>query len=130
MIALRRHPLLGILLIAGSCVLLGLGLFYLYFWLVFAGVINLAFGLAILIVPVVVIEERKVSLRNLFGQSAVEYPHDGIANLRIVQDCLMLRDQSRQALVKRITRRRFHPADWRAMEARLLSFVPRTAPKS
>jgi hypothetical protein len=120
---------MGIALIAISATLFGLGLFFMLYWLVVAAVLNLAFGLAVLLVPAVVIEARKVSLRNLFGQSAVEYPHDGIANLRIHEDCLMIRHQDRQALVKRIHRRRFHPADWRALQARLIATAPRSASK-
>lgn len=120
---------MGILLIATSAALFGVGLFFMLYWLVVAALLNLAFGLAVLLIPAVVIEARQVSLRNLFGQSAVEYPHDGIASLRIHEDCLMIRHQDRQALVKRINRRRFHPADWRALNARLIAAAPVSRPK-
>jgi hypothetical protein len=120
---------MGIAFIVVAAALFGTGLFYMYYWLVVAGLLNLVFGLVLLVVPAVVISERKVSLRNLFGQSAVEYPHDSIASLRIHEDTLMIRHKDRQALVKRIRRPRFHPADWRGLQARLLATAPRSASK-
>lgn len=111
-IQVRRHPLVALLLIA-----LGLGSAFLGFWFELYGVLFL--GGAILVIsgfflwnPALIVTDKTVELRGLFGNRGRVIPHDGLKKLRIDGQQLVIEHAGRRATLPRPKGSSLHPADW------------------
>lgn len=97
---------------ASGGIALGVGLFYAEYIVVALGVLLMGAGGMSLLNPAVTIEANQVVLKNLLGLPAVEYEHDGIPELSIVEDKLLIRLKGRQAILNQVAKKRLHTGDW------------------
>lgn len=120
---LRRHPLYSGIPIAVGLVLISLGIFFDLMAIIFPGVLLILLGGLLAYMPLVVVADKSVEIKSVFGQTRVSYPHDGYHLLQIQDGKLVIQKDMRRASVDFIHKRKFSKTDWHSLEQAILAIA-------
>jgi hypothetical protein len=112
---LRRHPLFSGIPIAVGLLLISLGIYLDLLELIFPGVLLILLGGLVAYMPLVVVSDKEIEIKSLFGQTRVSYPHDGYHLLQIQEDKLVIQKDMRRASLDFINKKKFAKADWHSL---------------
>lgn len=115
MISIRQNPYL-----AGIVLLSGFGLvvtsFPLANWfLTGLGAFHIVISLLMLTVPVVVIREKEVEIKNILGMVLKRVPHPGLHHLIIQGNRLLIEYDGQSTKIRNVNKSFSHQGDWKVM---------------
>lgn len=120
---LRRHPLFSGIPIALGLILISAGIWFDLMAIIFPGVLLIILGGLIGYMPLVVVTDKEIEIKGLFGQTRVSYPHDGYHLLQIQEGKLVIQKDMRRASVDFIQKKKFAKADWHGLEQAILAIT-------
>lgn len=114
-VSLRRHPRYAFAMLLLGFAAVGIGLVASEFWVVFMGVLPVIFAALMMLNPFVVVTDKVVELRNVFGLVRASHSHDGFHLILQENGLLFIQRGDMRAAVKRVFQKRLHNGDWHVL---------------
>lgn len=114
-IPLRRSPKIALAILIVGLAVAGLGIFFAELWVTFLGVLPVLLAGMLMLNPMVVLSDKEVALKNIFGLTRARYDHDGLHLVQITNDVIFIQKGDMRAPLRRIVKGRLHGGDWAVM---------------
>ncbi len=113
--SLRRSPRIAFSILLIGVIIGAVGLILSDMYILALGVMPVLLSVLMMINPMVVVTDKQVELKNIFGFTGASYEHDGIHLIQVQDDVIFIQKGEMRAPLRRIVKSRLNAADWQVM---------------